>query len=81
LKRLIPYLLKKWFFWPPKLYCPRLAHEEKTFSSTLNIAILQMVRNECIRFGGHINIQVSYQILWLEVLKETPILLNLPQFQ
>jgi hypothetical protein len=29
----------------------------------LNVMILQMVRNECVRFGGHINIEVSYKIL------------------
>jgi hypothetical protein len=32
--------------------------------------ILQIVWNECVRFGGHINIQVSYKILQLEVLKK-----------
>jgi hypothetical protein len=25
-----------------------------------------MVRNECVRFGGHTEVQVSYKILWLE---------------
>jgi hypothetical protein len=43
--------------------------------------ILQMVRNECVRFGGHINIQVSYKILWLEVLKKALILHNPTCFQ
>jgi hypothetical protein len=28
--------------------------------------ILQTIRNECIRFGGHVDIEVSYKILWLE---------------
>jgi hypothetical protein len=28
-----------------------------------------MVRNECLRFGGHVGEQVSYKILQLEVLK------------
>jgi hypothetical protein len=32
--------------------------------------ILQMEWNECVRFGGHINIQVSFNILQLEVLKK-----------
>jgi multisubunit Na+/H+ antiporter MnhE subunit len=32
--------------------------------------ILQKVRNECVRFGGNINIQVSYKILQLEVQKK-----------
>jgi hypothetical protein len=43
---------------------------EKLFFPTLNLMILQTVWNECLRFGGHINIQISYKILWLEVLKK-----------
>jgi hypothetical protein len=39
--------------------------------------ILQMVRNECVRFGGHVDIEVNYKILQLYVLKEPPILHNL----
>jgi hypothetical protein len=35
---------------------------KKTFFSTLNLMILQTVWNECVRFGGHVNIQVSYKI-------------------
>jgi hypothetical protein len=30
---------------------------------------LQMVRNEIVRFGRHIDIEVSYKILWLEIPK------------
>jgi hypothetical protein len=26
------------------------------------------VRNECVRFGGHVDIEVRYKILWLDVL-------------
>jgi hypothetical protein len=29
------------------------------------------VRNECVRFGGHVDIEVSYKILRLDVLKKT----------
>jgi hypothetical protein len=29
--------------------------------------ILQKVWNECVQFGGHVNIQVSYKILQLEI--------------
>ena len=43
--------------------------------------ILQTVRNGCIRFGGHVDIEVSYKILWSNVLKETPILPNLSCFE
>jgi hypothetical protein len=35
----------------------------------LNVIISQMVRNESVRFGRHIDIEVSYKILWLEVQK------------
>jgi hypothetical protein len=43
--------------------------------------ILQTVWNECVRFGRHINIQVNYKILRLEVQKKASILHNLPCFQ
>jgi hypothetical protein len=36
--------------------------------------IAQLVNNESIRFGKHIDIEVSYKILWLEVPKLVPIL-------
>jgi hypothetical protein len=29
----------------------------------LNVMILQTVRNECVRFGGHVDIEVRYKIL------------------
>jgi hypothetical protein len=54
---------------------------EKTFLSTLSVMILQTVRNEYVRFGGHVDIEVSYKILWLDVPKETPILHNLSCFE
>jgi hypothetical protein len=59
---------KKWFFWPSKLYYPLWVQGKKTFLSTLNAMILQTVRNECVRFGGHIDIEVRYKILRLDVL-------------
>jgi hypothetical protein len=40
-----------------------------------------MVRNESVRFGRHIDIEVSYKILWLKVPKVDPILHNPPCFQ
>jgi hypothetical protein len=73
--------LKKWFFWPSILYSSLWAQGKKTVLSTLNVMILQTVRNECVRFGGHVNIEVSYKILWLDVLKETSILHNLSCFE
>jgi hypothetical protein len=37
--------------------------------------------NEHMRFGGHVDVQVSYKILQLEVLNEALILHNPPCFQ
>jgi hypothetical protein len=30
--------------------------------------ILQTVKNKCVRFGGHVDIEVRYKILRLDVL-------------
>jgi hypothetical protein len=43
--------------------------------------ILQTVWNECVRFDVHVNIQISYKILLLEVLKKALILHNPTCFQ
>jgi hypothetical protein len=40
-----------------------------------------LIRNKCIRFGGHVDIQVRYKIVMLEVPKKAPILHNPPCFQ
>jgi hypothetical protein len=37
-----------------------------------------MVKNEYLRFGGHVDIQAKYKILQLEVPKNVPILQNPP---
>ena len=49
---------------------------KKIVPSTLNVIISQMVRNESLRFGGHLYIQVDYNIFWLGALKEAPNLHN-----
>jgi hypothetical protein len=72
----IPSLLIKYIFLPSKLCCPC-----RTFLSILNVMILQTVKNECVRFSGHVNIEVSYKILQLEVVKETFILHSLSCFE
>jgi hypothetical protein len=59
----------KWFFWPSKHYCPSRAQWKKTFCLTLNIMILQSVRNECVRFGRHADIEVNCKIFQLKVLQ------------
>jgi hypothetical protein len=56
------------FKYPSRYIIPLRALGKKTFLSTLNIMVLQMVRNECVRFGGHVDIEVSYKILCLDVL-------------
>jgi hypothetical protein len=71
--------LKEWFFGPQKTIVP-LGQGQKTFSSFLNVMILQMVRNESVRFGRHIDIEVSYKILELEIPKLVLILHNLACF-
>jgi hypothetical protein len=43
--------------------------------------ILQMVKNECVRFGGHVDIEISNKILQLDILIETSILHNLSCFE
>jgi hypothetical protein len=81
MERLIPYLLEKMVFLAFKTLLSLRVQGEIIFWSTLNVMILQMVRIECVRFGGHVDIEVSYKILWLDVLKETPSLQNTPCFE
>jgi hypothetical protein len=66
LKRLISYLLEKVVFLDPKRLLSPFCKGEKNFFSTLNVMIIQMVRNESVRFGRHIDIEVSYKILRLK---------------
>ena len=73
-KRHISYLLENVLLLDPKTLLSPLGRGEKTFSSTLNVKILQMARNESVRLGRHIDIEVSCMILWLEVSKLVPIL-------
>jgi hypothetical protein len=72
--RLISYLLEKVVFWTPKDRCPPLAGAKNTFYSTLNVMMFQMVRTKSVRYGRHIDIEVSYKILQLEVPILVPIL-------
>jgi hypothetical protein len=68
MERHIPYLLLKIVFLAFKTLLFPLGKEKKTLLSTLNIMILQTVRNECVKFGGHVDIKVRYKILRLDVL-------------
>jgi hypothetical protein len=57
------------FLGPQKTTVFFLAGIKKTFSSTLNVMISQMVRNEIVRFGRHIDIEINYKILQLKIPK------------
>jgi hypothetical protein len=61
-------------FLDPKRLLSPFCNGKKTFSSTLNVMISQMVRNGSVIFGRHIDIEVSYKILQLEVPKLVSIL-------
>ena len=73
LKKRILNLLKKWLFWTQKTVDP-LLQGNKTFSSTPNVVISQVIRNESMRFDRHIDIEVRYKTLWLEIPKLVQIL-------
>jgi hypothetical protein len=80
-KRLIPYLLEKMVFLASKITLFPSSIGKGVFFSTLYVMILQMAKNKCLKFGGHIDIQINYKIIWLEVRKKVPILHHLPCFQ
>jgi hypothetical protein len=56
LEKHIPYLLEKMVFLAFKTL---RVQGKNTFLSTLNVIILQTVKNECVRFGGHVDIEVN----------------------
>ena len=73
---------KKWFLLAFRTVLYPFGHRgKKTFLSPLNVMILKMVRNEHLRFGGHVDIEVRYNILRLDVLQRTQILHNLSCFE
>ena len=47
----------------------------------LKISILQMSKKKNLKFGGHVDIQVRYKILQLEVPKRVLVLKNLTCFE
>jgi hypothetical protein len=81
LKKHISYLLEKVVFLDPKRLLSPFCKDKKTFFSTLDVIISQVVRNESVRFGRHIDIEVSYKILQLEIPKLVQILHYLACFQ
>jgi hypothetical protein len=67
-----------WFFWPLKHCCTLWAHTKKTFSFTLNLMISQSVKNQRLKFGGHVNMKVRSKILRLDVPKKIRTFYNPP---
>jgi hypothetical protein len=49
----------KWFFCPQNTIVPHEHKKKKPFFPTLDVMILQVIRNECVRFGEHKEVQVS----------------------
>jgi hypothetical protein len=66
LERLIQNLLEKVVLLTSKTLQSPLGTGKKTFSLTLNVKISQMVRNECLKFGVHVDIQIRYKDLTVE---------------
>jgi hypothetical protein len=74
----------KEFFWAFKILLPPFGRGEKNFF--VNFKCYDLANNEIItlnyaRFGGDVDIEVTYKILRLEKLNEAPNLLNSPCFQ
>jgi hypothetical protein len=75
-----PYLRSKMVFLASKTLLSLSGTVEFIYLFDFERYNLAMVRNECVRFDGHVDIEVSYKILQLEVLKESPILDTSPCF-
>ena len=73
-----PCLLEKVGFWAFKTMMSPFGTRKFFFLPTLSLMISQTVRNEYTRFGGHLDIEISYKILQLDILNEALILLNSP---
>jgi hypothetical protein len=69
-----PYLFQKMVLLAFKTMLSPSNIEDQNFYLNFEHCDLQTIRNECVRFGGQIDIEVSYKILWLEILNETPLL-------
>jgi hypothetical protein len=72
--------LKNGFFGLQNSVVP-LGRREKNLSVDFEYYDLAKVRNEFIRFSGHVDIEVRYKILRLEVLYNVLILHNSTCFQ
>jgi hypothetical protein len=80
-ERYIPHLRLKMIFLAFKTLLCLYGTRGKHFFVKMNVMILQRMRNECVRFGGHVDIEITYKFLQLDVLKETLILHNLSCFE
>jgi hypothetical protein len=71
-----PCLYEKVVFWAFKTLLSPFGTWKKTFLSILNVMISQTVSNECPRFGGYVDIEVSYKILQLKIRFEAVLIEN-----
>jgi hypothetical protein len=62
------YIPKSCFFGLQNSIVPHWLRE-KNFSAALNFMISQMVRNECVKFGGHVHKQVKQRDLMVKITK------------
>ena len=80
-----PCLLEKVVFFVSKILLSSIGigkkrKKKKTFLSTLNFMISQMVSNESVKFGRYVEKQVNYKILQLKVSNNLQTLHNPPWF-
>jgi hypothetical protein len=73
-------ILQKVVFLASKTLLSPTSTRKKTFSSTLNFMILEMVTNKYAKLSTHIDRQVNYKILQLEVPNNPETLHNPPCF-
>jgi hypothetical protein len=82
MKRFIPCLLKKRVFLASKTLLPTTGIRNFIlFNQIRTLWSHKSLRNEHVNFSGYVDIQVSYKILWLEVLIKAFIFNNPPCFQ
>jgi hypothetical protein len=73
-KRHISYLLEKVVFLDPKRLLSPLGRGEKSFFFNFECYDLTNSKEWKVRFDRHVDIEVSYKILWMEVPKFSSLL-------
>jgi hypothetical protein len=72
-----PYLLGEIVFLASNTLLSSIGMWEKKI---FNFKLYDLTRNECVKFGKHVDKQVNYKILWLEVSNNAQTLHNPPYF-